>query len=54
MLPICPACESEIELDELDVDVGELIGCFECGVDLRVMSISPIELELVVGGEEEW
>ena len=52
--PICPACESEIPLDDMDVDKGEIIGCLECGVDLLVCNISPIELELVLGDEGEW
>ena len=54
MLPICPACDSEIEIDEMDVDKGEMIGCPECGADLLVTNISPIVLELVVGEEVEW
>jgi lysine biosynthesis protein LysW len=54
MLPVCPACESEIELDDMDVDAGEIIGCPECGVDLLVLSVAPIELELVIGEEGEW
>ena len=53
MHPGCPECESEIEIDDLDVDQGEVISCPECGVDLRVLSVGPIELELapVEGGE---
>ncbi len=54
MLPVCPACELELEIDEMDIDKGETIGCPECGVDLAVLSISPIELELVLGGGEQW
>ena len=54
MLPVCPACESEIELDDFDIDAGEMIGCPECGVDLLVLGVSPIELELVFGEEGEW
>ena len=54
MLPICPACESELEMDEMDIDKGEIIGCPECGVDLLVLSIRPIELALVVEEEGEW
>lgn len=54
MLPICPACESEIEIDEMDVDKGAMIGCPECGADLLVESVSPIVLELVAGEEVEW
>ncbi len=53
MHPDCPECESEIEIDDLDVDKGEVISCPECGVDLRVLSVGPIELELapIEGGE---
>jgi lysine biosynthesis protein LysW len=54
MLPVCPACESEIELDDMDIDAGEMIGCPECGVDLLVLGVAPIELEIVIGEEGEW
>jgi len=45
MLPLCPDCDSEIEIDELDVSAGEIISCPECGVDLQVVALSPIELQ---------
>ena len=54
MLPVCPACESEIELDDMDIDAGEMIGCPECGVDRLVLGVAPIELEIVIGEEGEW
>lgn len=54
MLPFCPECESEIEIDDLDVDKGEVISCPECGVDLRVMNVAPIELELAPIEGMEW
>ncbi len=54
MLPFCPECESEIEIDDLDVDKGEIISCPECGVDLRVMNVAPIELELAPIEGMEW
>jgi alpha-aminoadipate carrier protein LysW len=55
MLPQCPECDAEIEIDELDVDRGEVISCPECGVDLRVVQTSPIELELAPDeGAEQW
>jgi len=52
--PLCPACESEIELDELDVDRGQKIGCPECGVTLQVLSINPIELDIADEEISEW
>lgn len=52
--PFCPACESEIEIDELDIDRGEKIGCPECGVTLSVLRISPIELDIADEEVREW
>ncbi|MBN2371691.1 MAG: lysine biosynthesis protein LysW [Vicinamibacteria bacterium] len=55
MMPLCPACETEIEIDEFDVDKGEIISCPECGAELAVVGLSPIELDLAPPSEtEEW
>ena len=39
----CPECESDLELDGYELDVGETINCPECSVELRVVSNDPIE-----------
>jgi lysine biosynthesis protein LysW len=31
-------------MDALDIDLGEVISCPECGVELRVLGLAPIEL----------
>src|SRR3954452_9645718 len=41
----CPECDAEIEVDEFDVDKGDLISCPDCGSNLEVSSTSPLELE---------
>ena len=41
----CPECDAEIEVDEFDVDKGDLISCPDCGSNLEVTSTSPVELE---------
>ncbi len=46
MAGICPECDSEIDIDELDVEVGDELSCSECGALLRVASDVPLELEL--------
>ena len=43
----CPECDAEIEIDEFDVDKGDLISCPECGSNLEVTTTSPLELEAV-------
>ncbi len=35
-----------MEVDEFDVDKGDLISCPECGSNLEVTSLLPLELEL--------
>jgi alpha-aminoadipate/glutamate carrier protein LysW len=47
----CPECEAVI--DEEFEDVGELITCPECGVELEVTSLDPIEFDLAPVDDEE-
>src|SRR3954465_12557985 len=49
----CPECDAEIEVDEFDVDKGDLISCPDCGSNLEVTSTSPIELDLSEQEDEE-
>ena len=42
----CPECESDLELDGYELDVGETINCPECSVELRVTSVDPIGVAL--------
>ena len=47
----CPECEAEI--DEEFEDVGEIITCPECGVELEVVSIDPVEFDLAPLDDDE-
>lgn len=49
----CPECDSQIDIDEMDVDVGDELSCSECGALIRVASESPLELELADDDEDE-
>ena len=40
----CPTCDTEIDVDEFDVDVGDELSCPECGSTLRVTDVSPVAL----------
>ena len=48
----CPKCDAVIDVDEDDIDEGETLSCDECGAELTVMSLDPLELE-VAGDEDE-
>ena len=41
----CSACESDFDVDEFDVDRGDQLSCPECGANLVVSALSPLELE---------
>jgi lysine biosynthesis protein LysW len=49
----CPECDAAIDIEEDDVDEGDVLSCDECGADLRVASTEPLELESAEGVEEE-
>ena len=47
---ICPECESDLDIEEDEVDEGEVVSCPECGTDFEVVAVDPLELSRV---EEE-
>jgi alpha-aminoadipate/glutamate carrier protein LysW len=50
---LCPECENNLDVDEEEVDEGEVISCSECGTDFEVVTTSPLELKAVEEGYEE-
>lgn len=41
----CPLCDAEIDVEEEDLDEGDVLSCDECGATLNVAGLSPLELE---------
>jgi len=50
---ICPECEAEITPDA-GTEVGEIIVCSDCGVDLEVISVDPAAVQLAPMELEDW
>ena len=48
----CPECESDLDIEEDEVDEGEVVSCPECGTDFEVITVNPIELKPVDEEEE--
>ena len=44
---ICPECESDLDIEEDEVDEGEVVSCPECGSDFEVVAVEPLELSKV-------
>lgn len=47
MSAMCPECDSDIDIDEADVDIGDELTCSECGSLLQVVNDSPLEFEAI-------
>jgi alpha-aminoadipate carrier protein LysW len=49
----CPECAADVTLAG-DTLQGEIVQCPDCGVELEVMSLTPLVLELAPEEEEDW
>jgi len=53
---LCPECETDLDIEEDEVDEGEIVSCPECGTDFEVVTTNPLELNPIEEedeGEEE-
>lgn len=46
MKTICPDCEMEISVHE-NPQIGEILDCENCGAEMEITSLDPIEVELI-------
>jgi alpha-aminoadipate carrier protein LysW len=55
MAIVCPECDNPIVVDADEVEEGETVQCDECGIDLEIVSVDPLELAPVdaTGYDEE-
>jgi alpha-aminoadipate carrier protein LysW len=44
MAVVCPECDNPIVIDTDEVEEGETLQCDECGLDLEIVSVDPLEL----------
>jgi alpha-aminoadipate carrier protein LysW len=40
----CPKCDAPIDVEEEELDEGDVLSCDECGASLTVASVNPVEL----------
>lgn len=50
---LCPQCESDLDIEEDEVDEGEIVSCPECGTEFEVVTINPLELNPVEEEEDD-
>lgn len=44
MAAICPECDNPLVIDVDEVDAGEMVTCDECGTELEIVSVEPLEV----------
>jgi alpha-aminoadipate/glutamate carrier protein LysW len=44
MMPICPECETDLDLEIDELSEGDIIVCDECGAEYEVVGVEPLEL----------
>lgn len=49
----CPLCDAVIDVEEDELDEGDPLICEECGADLVVVSVDPLEIEPLEEEDEE-
>jgi alpha-aminoadipate carrier protein LysW len=49
----CPVCEADVRLPA-DVMENELVTCQDCGSELEVLSLDPVQLVEAPETEEDW
>ena len=47
MAVVCPECDTPIIVDADEVEEGETVQCDECGMDLEIVSVDPLEVAAV-------
>jgi alpha-aminoadipate carrier protein LysW len=44
MAVVCPECDNPITVDADEIEEGETVLCDECGMELEVVSVDPLEV----------
>ena len=49
----CPECEADLDIEQDEVDEGEIVSCPECGTDFEVVTTNPLELNRLSEEDDE-
>ena len=49
----CPNCDAVMDLDVEELDEGDTLTCDECGADLSVTGLDPLEIETSEDEDED-
>jgi alpha-aminoadipate/glutamate carrier protein LysW len=49
----CPKCATEIDVDEDEVEEGEILACPECETEMEVVQIHPVKVNAISDDDED-
>jgi lysine biosynthesis protein LysW len=49
----CPECATEIDVDEDEVEEGEILACPECETEMEVVQIHPVKVNAISEDDDE-
>ena len=49
----CPKCATEIDVDEDEVEEGEILACHECETEMEVVQIHPVKVNAISDDDDE-
>ncbi len=52
MMIRCPKCKRDIDVEEEELEEGELLSCLECDGDFEVASVEPLRLTKAIEEDE--
>ena len=52
-MPTCPECENNLDIEEDEIEEGDVVACEECGTEYEVVGVGPLELSRVGDESDE-
>jgi alpha-aminoadipate/glutamate carrier protein LysW len=49
----CPKCSTEIDVDEDEVEEGEILACPECETEMEVVQIHPVKVNAISEDDDD-
>ncbi len=49
----CPKCGVEIDLDEDEVEEGEIVTCVECEAEMEIVQTHPVHLNIISDEDDD-
>jgi alpha-aminoadipate carrier protein LysW len=53
VMPSCPECENDLNIELDEVEEGDVVTCDECGTEYEVVGVEPLELARMDAGLDE-